>query len=33
MRTKTWRRLTARGYRSRDRFRTAIHFHLGGLDL
>ncbi len=24
---------TARGYRNRDRFRNAIYFHLGGLDL
>ena len=23
----------ARGYRNRDRFRNAIYFHLGGLDL
>ena len=23
----------ARGFRNRDRFRTAIYFHLGGLDL
>ena len=24
---------TARGFRNRDRFRNAIYFHLGGLDL
>ena len=24
---------SARGFRSRDRFRTAIYFHLGGLEL
>jgi len=23
----------SRGHRSRERFKTAIHFHLGGLDL
>ena len=28
-----WLKKSARGYRSRDRFRTAIYFHLGGLDL
>lgn len=28
-----WIKYTARGYRNRDRFRTAIYFHLGGLDL
>jgi len=31
--TIQWLKYTARGYRSRDRFRTAIYFHLGGLDL
>jgi transposase len=24
---------TARGFRNRERFRNAIYFHLGGLDL
>jgi transposase len=24
---------SARGFRNRDRFRNAIYFHLGGLDL
>lgn len=28
-----WMKYTARGYRNRDRFRIAIYFHLGGLDL
>lgn len=28
-----WLKYTARGYRNRDRFRDAIYFHLGGLDL
>jgi transposase len=28
-----WVKYMARGYRNRDRFRTAIYFHLGGLDL
>ncbi len=28
-----WMKDTARGYRSRERFRNAIYFHLGGLDL
>ena len=28
-----WLEKSARGYRNRDRFRTAIYFHLGGLDL
>lgn len=28
-----WLKKSARGYRNRDRFRTAIYFHLGGLDL
>jgi transposase len=28
-----WLKYTARGYRNRDRFREAIYFHLGGLDL
>jgi len=28
-----WIKYTARGFRNRDRFRTAIYFHLGGLDL
>ena len=28
-----WLKKPARGYRNRDRFRTAIYFHLGGLDL
>ena len=28
-----WIKRLACGFRSRDRFRTAIHFHLGGLDL
>ena len=28
-----WLKYTARGYRNRERFRTAIYFHLGGLDL
>ena len=28
-----WLKKAARGYRNRDRFRTAIYFHLGGLDL
>ena len=28
-----WLKRSARGFRSRDRFRAAIYFHLGGLDL
>jgi len=28
-----WIKYTARGYRNRERFRNAIYFHLGGLDL
>ena len=28
-----WIKYTARGFRNRERFRTAIYFHLGGLDL
>jgi len=28
-----WIKYTARGYRNRERFRIAIYFHLGGLDL
>jgi transposase len=28
-----WIKHTARGFRNRDRFRNAIYFHLGGLDL
>ncbi|HEV7504174.1 MAG TPA: transposase, partial [Thermoanaerobaculia bacterium] len=28
-----WLKYTARGFRNRDRFRHAIYFHLGGLDL
>lgn len=28
-----WLKYTARGFRNRERFRTAIYFHLGGLDL
>jgi transposase len=28
-----WIKYTARGFRNRQRFRTAIYFHLGGLDL
>lgn len=28
-----WIKYTARGFRNRDRFRAAIYFHLGGLDL
>lgn len=28
-----WLKKSARGYRNRDRFRNAIYFHLGGLDL
>ena len=28
-----WLKFNARGFRNRDRFRTAIYFHLGGLDL
>ena len=26
-------RVSARGYRNRDNFKTAIYFHCGGLDL
>lgn len=28
-----WIKYTARGFRNRERFKTAIYFHLGGLDL
>lgn len=28
-----WIKYTARGFRNRDRFRNAIYFHLGGLDM
>ncbi|MFO8073825.1 MAG: ISL3 family transposase [Polyangia bacterium] len=28
-----WMKYTARGYRNRERFRVAIYFHIGGLDL
>lgn len=28
-----WLKRSARGFRNRDRFRNAIYFHLGGLDL
>ncbi len=28
-----WLKYTARGFRNRERFRNAIYFHLGGLDL
>lgn len=28
-----WVKYTARGFRNRDRFRRAIYFHLGGLDM
>jgi transposase len=28
-----WIKTSARGFRNRDRFRDAIYFHLGGLDL
>jgi len=28
-----WIKYTARGFRNRERFRNAIHFHLGGLDM
>lgn len=28
-----WIKYTSRGFRNRDRFRTAIYFHLGGLDM
>jgi transposase len=28
-----WVKSTARGFRNRERFRNAIYFHLGGLDL
>ena len=28
-----WLKRSARGFRNRDRFRAAIYFHLGGLDL
>lgn len=28
-----WIKYTARGFRNRERFRTAIYFHLGGLDM
>jgi transposase len=28
-----WMKYTARGYRNRERFRVAIYFHLGGLEL
>ena len=28
-----WIRYTARGFRNRENFKTAIYFHCGGLDL
>ncbi|MBK7975727.1 MAG: transposase [Deltaproteobacteria bacterium] len=28
-----WIKYTSRGFRNRERFRDAIYFHLGGLDL
>ena len=28
-----WLKRSARGFRNRERFRTAIYFHLGGLNL
>ena len=28
-----WIKYTARGFRNRERFRNAIYFHLGGLDM
>ncbi len=28
-----WIKYTARGFRNRDRFRRAIYFHLGGLNM
>ena len=28
-----WIKYTARGFRNRERFRRAIHFNLGGLDV
>ena len=28
-----WLKYNSRGFRNRDRFRNAIYFHLGGLDL
>jgi len=28
-----WVKFSARGYRNRDEFKTAILFHCGGLDL
>ena len=28
-----WIKYTARGFRSRERFKMAIYFHCGGLDL
>ena len=28
-----WVKYTARGFRNRDNFKTAIYFHCGGLDL
>ena len=28
-----WVKYTARGFRNRERFKGAIYFHLGGLDL
>jgi len=31
--TIQWLKRSARGFRNRDRFRNAIYFHLGGLDL
>jgi transposase len=31
--TIQWLKYQARGYRSRDRFRTAIYFHCGNLEL
>ena len=33
MRASKWIKKMARGYRNRERFRTAIYFHLGGLNL
>src|SRR5260370_18876776 len=31
--TIQWLKYTARGFRNPERFRTAIYFHLGGLDV
>ncbi len=28
-----WIKYSARGFRNRERFRRAIHFHLGGLNM